>query len=1000
MASSPPSPPESAPGAAHAGSVPGLPVQLSSFIGREREVAAVRQWLGTTRLLTLTGAGGSGKTRLALEVATQVAGAYPGGLVWVELAALSDPELLPQQIGAALGIREEGGRSAAGALSDFLRERSLLVVLDNCEHLADACAALAETLLRGAPGLTILATSREALGVPGERAWLVPPLSLPAEDRETALEQLAGFEAVQLFLQRAQDVLPSFRLTEENAAAVAQICRRLDGIPLAIELAAARVKVLAPEQIAQRLDDAFALLTSGSRTALPRHRTLRAAIDWSHALLSEPERLLMKRLSIFAGGFTLEAAEVVCADERLECREVLDVLARLVDRSLVGMREHAGAARYHLLETMRQYAFARLEEAGEAAGLQRRHAELFLALVEEAEPHLTSPRRHPWIARLRAEHDNLRAALAWSAQAAGETNVRMAGALYWFWFHLGFWSEGSRWLTEALALPAARERGAARANALLAAGTLAFWRGDAATGQRWLEESRDLWGELGDPRRQGHASIYSGMCTLALSRDPARAQPSVDAAIAIFESLDDPWWLSHARNAAGALLLLRQEVAQASEQYRKSAALTRELGENLGLGIALHGLAETARRQGDVGRALEALREALVALRHEHDDMFIARTLETLAFLVLDQDDARGAARFIGAARALREGVGAPVIGVLTLLHGESVAAIRARLGEEAFAAALAEGRALTREQAVALALGEPGSGETPAVARADAAAGAAEAGAASGDGEPGRPSPAAAGDAPRGAPALRVLALGPLEIWLQGTLLPDDAWHYSRPRELLLYLLAHPAGRTREQIGLVFWPESSAAQVKNSFHVTLHHLRRTLGGNDWIVLENDRYRLSPEREIEVDAAVFERRMTGALREARAGAGSAERLRAALALYRGDFLQDELVGDWHLELRDRLGRLYGDGLLALGELLLQAEQWAEAAAVFQQVVRREELREEGHRRLMLCLARAGERGQALRHYDRLVTLLREELGVEPEAETTALYERLRQSVPL
>jgi predicted ATPase/DNA-binding SARP family transcriptional activator len=975
MASSPPSPPEPDPGAAHAGSAPGLPVQLSSFIGREREVAAVRQLLGTTRLLTLTGAGGSGKTRLALEVAAQVAGAYPHGLVWVELAALSDPELLPQQIAAALGIREETGRSAAGALSDFLRERSLLLVLDNCEHLADACADRAETLLRGSSGLTILATSREALGVAGERAWLVPPLSLPGGDRETALEQLAGFEAVQLFLQRAQDVLPSFGLTDQNAAAVTQVCRRLDGIPLAIELAAARIKVLSPEQIAQRLDDAFALLTSGSRTALPRHRTLRAAIDWSHALLSEAERLLMRRLSIFAGGFTLEAAEAVCSDERLERWEVLDVLARLVDRSLLGMREHDGAARYHLLETVRQYAFARLEESGEAALLQRRHAELFLALVEEAEPHLPSPRRHQWIARLRPEHDNLRAALAWSAQAADETNVRMVGALYWFWFHLGFWSEGSRWLAEALALPAARERNAARANALLAAGTLAFWRGDAASGQRWLEESRDLWSEVGELRRQGHASIYSGMCTLALSHDPGQAQSSVDAAIAIFESLDDPWWVSHACNAAGALLLLQQQVAQASEQYRKSAALARELGENLGLGIALQGLAEAARRQGDVERALDALRGAFVALRHEHDDMFIARTLETLAFLVLDKGDARGAARFIGAARALRERVGAPVIGVLTLLHDESVAAIQARLGETAFVAALAEGRALTREQAVSLALGQPGSAETPVVAGT------------------------VDGVAASGAPALRVLALGPLEIWLQGTLLPGDAWRYARPRELLLYLLAHPAGRTREQIGLVFWPESSAAQVKNSFHVTLHHLRRTLGGNEWIVLENERYRLSPEMETELDATVFERQMTGALQEARAGAGSVERLRAALALYRGDYLQDELVGDWHLELRDRLGRLYGDGLLALGELLLRAERWAEAAAVYQQVVRREDLHEEGHRRLMLCLARAGERGQALRHYDRLVTLLREELGAEPEAETTALYERLRQSIP-
>lgn len=335
-ASRPPSP---AAHGSHATGAPDirLPLPLTSFIGREREIATVRGLLEQTRLLTLTGAGGSGKSRLALEVVRQVASEFPHGVGWVELAALSNPDLVPQQVAAALGLREEGGRSRIEALLEWLRDRSLLLVLDNCEHLVDACATLADTLLRGCPGLKVLATSREALAVAGERAWLVPPLSLPAAEPASARER-AEAEAVQLFVERAQAVLPTFELTDANAAAVAEICRRLDGIPLALELAAARVKVLSPEQIRDRLGDAFRLLTSGGRTALPRHRTLRAAIDWSYDLLEEPKQLLLQRLSVFSGGFTIEAAEAVCAGGPIESWEVLDLLAQLVDRSLVVMR--------------------------------------------------------------------------------------------------------------------------------------------------------------------------------------------------------------------------------------------------------------------------------------------------------------------------------------------------------------------------------------------------------------------------------------------------------------------------------------------------------------------------------------------------------------------------------------------------------------------------------------------------------------------------------------
>jgi predicted ATPase/DNA-binding SARP family transcriptional activator len=945
-----------------------LPVQLTRFIGRTAELAAVRQMLDATRMLTLTGAGGSGKTRLAIEAAAAVAGEYRDGVAWIELAAFNDADLLPQQVAAALGIREEAGRAATVALLDFLSPRRLLLVLDNCEHLADACATLADTLLRGCPELAILTTSREALSVAGERAWLVPPLSLPDAGAGTLPDHLAGFEAVQLFVERAQDVLPAFALTDQTAGAVAQVCRRLDGIPLAIELAAARVKVLTPEQIARRLDNAFALLTSTSRTALPRHRTLRATIDWSYQLLSEAERRLFERLSVFAGGFTLEAVEVVCADARLETWEVLDLLTALVDKSLVMMEEHDGSARYHLLETVRQYARSRLEESGEEARLQQRHADFFLDLVEEAEPHLGSPRRHPWIERLRREHDNLRAALGWSAAADGATCVRMAGALFWFWFHLGFWSEGRRWLAEALALSAEARPGPARAKALFAAGKLAFWTGEPAMGLAWLEASRSLWGDLGEPRRHAHASLYCGMCTLAITRDPAVARPAVEGAAAGFEAAGDRWGLTHALNALGGMLLLQQQAGDASATYQRSATIARDLGENLSLAIALQGVGASARRQGDLAGAAAALREAIAVLRHEYDEMFVARTVEALAFVVFEQGNPQEAARLFGAAQAQRERVGAPVIELDRAAHGEGIAAIRARLGEEAFAAALSDGRGLSREQVMALALAEPAqAGAIPA------------------------PSPVA----PDAMPSLRVLALGPLEIHCDGTLLTADLWRYAKPRELLLHLLAHPDGRTREKIGLDFWPDSSTAQVKNSFHVTMHHLRKALGHSDWVVLDDGRYRINAAFDVDFDAARFERQASDALRKLRAGEEAADELRSALAIYRGDFLEDQAAGDWHLEVRGYLARLYIDGLAALGDLLMQAGQYPDAANAYQQILRREEFHEEAHRRFITCLARSGERVRALRHYEQFVALLRDELGAEPDDETTRLYTQLR-----
>src|SRR5213079_1884942 len=410
------------------------PAQLTSFIGRERETAAVKELLRGTRLLTLTGAGGSGKTRLALEVAGRVGAQYPDGVAWVELAPLSNPELVPHHVADALGVRRDGIRSAGDALFEALREWDALLVLDNCEHLVEACARLAEALLRGCPRLRVMATSREALGISGERAWLVPALALPAVEAGKPVTRAvaAASEAIRLFVERTQAVRPSFELREDNVAAVAHICRRLDGLPLAIELAAARARVLDPQQIATRLDDVFGLLSAGSRTAVPRHRTLRSTIEWSHSLLTEPERILLRRLAVFAGGFTLDAAEAVAggAGGAIAAVDVLDLLSGLVDKSLVALETEALEARYRMLETMRQFARERLDEAGEAAELGRRHAQFFLARAEAADPFLPV-HAEGWQERLAEDVGNLRAAADWFEQdpTAVDDNLLFATAL-------------------------------------------------------------------------------------------------------------------------------------------------------------------------------------------------------------------------------------------------------------------------------------------------------------------------------------------------------------------------------------------------------------------------------------------------------------------------------------------------------------------------------------------------------------------------------------------
>jgi non-specific serine/threonine protein kinase len=461
-----------------------LPLQGTSFVGRDQELAESLKLLDGGRLLTITGVGGSGKTRLALQVATSVLDRYPDGVWLVELAAVAEPEGVIRAVAGALGVREEADRPLEAGVVDHLRSRQLLLILDNCEHLLDVVAGLTQSLLRTSPNLSILATSREMLGVPGEVPFQLRSMALPGSGEPT--EVATRYDAVRLFSARAEAVRAGFRVSNENVGAVVSLCQRLDGMPLAIELAAARLRMLSPEQIASRLDDRFRLLTGGSRTALPRQQTLQAAIDWSYDLLDRNEKLLFNRLSVFQGGFTLEAAEDVCGINPLESVLVLDLLAHLFDKSLVSVVEYEGETRYRLLETLRQYARERLTESGEAEDLREAHARYFRGLAEEALPNIRGPDEKAWQGRLEIEHDNLRQALRWAIDAdRSDLAQGLAGSLYRFWMLRRYSEEGRRWLEQTLALSPADP--AAHGRALLGAGTMAVLHGDLVAGRRHLE---------------------------------------------------------------------------------------------------------------------------------------------------------------------------------------------------------------------------------------------------------------------------------------------------------------------------------------------------------------------------------------------------------------------------------------------------------------------------------------------------------------------------------
>jgi len=737
-----------------------LPTQLTTFIGREKEIAEIKRLLPGTRLLTLTGAGGCGKTRLALEIGARLMERFPDGVWWVELAALSDPDLVPHAVATAFGVREQPGRSLIDILVGYLRPRSLLLLLDNCEHLQFACARLSDTLLECCAELQILATSRHALDVRGETKWRVPSLSHPMHHSLPSMKGLTRYEAVRLFCERARAADPTFTLSRRNARSVVEVCANLDGIPLALELAAARLPVLTVAQIAERLCDRFRLLTGGRQNGLPRQQTLRATMDWSYGLLSEMERALLRRLSVFTGGWTLVAAEAICGGAGIEASQIINLLAQLVDKSVAVAETRDGEARYHLLETVRQYSFERLTEFDEATRTRNRHLRWFADLGERAYPDLREIRwecHQQTLERLRKEHDNLRAALTWSSEHNMEIGLQLAGALGRFWSACSHYGEGRAWLTQFLE----KTKGFAtsgRTRALRYAGFLAWLQGDyrqaAVLGEEGLVLARRL-------RHKEHTAGLLHMLGLVY-RDVGsykRAARLLEEGQQLFEALGDMHYTAETMRQRGRLAYVQGEYSVASALLERSLDLYQKRGSKGGIAYTLLFLGHVRRYEGDLDQAVHLLQKSLLffrdlgategragaltasahalrqvgnheqALRLYEEGLILSRDLGLklsiqgclygIASLNASQGRPERALQLFAAAEVVREDSDYALPAPDREAYERAVTEIRAMIDGATFTATWAEGRAMTLEQAIEYALSSPdGDRHKPTAAR------------------------------------------------------------------------------------------------------------------------------------------------------------------------------------------------------------------------------------------------------------------------------------------
>jgi predicted ATPase/DNA-binding SARP family transcriptional activator len=1043
-----------------------LPVRLTPLVGRDAELGEVTRAIAGARMLTLTGPGGAGKTRLALAAAGALAG--DNEVAWVELGPVDDPAIVGPAVAGRLGVPETPGLDAAGAIAAHVlaqfTDRPLLVVLDNCEHLAGAVAELAERLLADCPALSVLATSREPLGVEGERSWPVPPLD--------------GADAVRLFADRARLVAPSFDVTDANRGEVAEVCAKLDRLPLAIELAAARMRILSVRQLAERLGDVFGVLTGGARSAPPRHQALRATLDWSHDLLAADERAAFRRLAVFSGGFTLAGAERVAGFGEIAAPQVLDLLARLADKSLLRVDRE----RYHLLATIREYARERLADSGEADDARLAHLAHYTDFAEEAGPRVdraAAAELEGELDRLDLERSNLRAASDFARQSGDAISaLRIAGQLGRYAYLRGHYQEIRQWMDLAVTAGASAPAGM-RAKALLGSGRLAYLQCDYEPAVRRLDAALLLCRSLGDAsgiasclqalgsvaREQGRyarsAQLHSEARELAracaderaeaaarnylgfvswLQGDFALAASECTAALAMFRMLGDVEGTAWSLISLGAVARYQGDFAAAESLLGESLALSESIGFREGVAWSLEqlGLLEMARAAPGSGpapaSAAQMLRRSFETHRELRDRWRMSSLLEDLAALWLAgaaytpsaalaaspgaASTASQAAAMLGAAQALREAIGTVIAPCERSQHDSATEKARAALSEEAFEQAWRRGAAASDPVAV---LGDPEPVATrpfpivtdPAPVTAVPGPGSPAANPEPGPAAPGAapaadPPPAPAADPPSRRPvarvpvqprpgdravgALRVRALGTASVELADVALTAADWGYAKPRELLFLLVTSPP-LTREQVGAALWPDLARRQLGNALHTALRELRRALGDPEWVLYSGGRYGFNRAREHDCDVDTFEAALAAAGR-ARPAEAALPELQRAISAYGGDFLAGMSAGEWAQARRDELRRRFESALLAAGRLHIAAGRYQAAVTAFRRAIEHEPLNESAHRELMTCWEQLGETARAVRHYEELVALLRDQVGVPPAAETTELYRRL------